>query len=238
VPAIALACIGACRGPRALRVLGGGWVLALLPFLLLDITGIRYVPMRTAGYLAPGLALLGGAGAAWLVGQASTRPWAQARARRTALVAVAMVGLLVLAGTGASAKGWYRIYPESDQRAFQAAASGSQQSAAHVIVGTWQASAQVGAWGGDVRAEPKFFEDPGYRRWVEHKLLHDQPFLIAVDKEARLRADPSSPEYQNFSLDFLKDKPLVAKGKHAAVYIDQPPLDPGLWRPGGVMALR
>jgi hypothetical protein len=151
-------------------------------------------------------------------------------------VACALAGLLVLAGTGAAAKGWYRIYPESDQKAFQRAAAGAQEAGARVVVGTWQSSVQLGAWGADVRAEPRFFQNASFRASFTHREMHDLAFLVVVDKEARLRANATRPEFANFSLGFLQGlTALPITGKYAAVYVDQPALPPDLRRPGGVM---
>jgi hypothetical protein len=222
LPALLLAALGALRGPRELRVLGLGWTLMLLPLVLLDLTGVRYVPQRSVAYLAPGLALLGGAGAAWLLPRARALA-RRSPSRRAALVAAGMAGLLVLAGTGASAKGWYRIYPERDQVAFQDTAAYAEEHHLRVVAGSWQAMAQLGAWGADVLGEPKFFQNASFRASYAQRTMLGQPFVVVLDKEARLRADASSAEYENYSLGFVQDLlPLPFTGKYAAAYLDVP----------------
>lgn len=214
LPLMALVVLGLLRGPRAPRVLGAAWAAALLPLALLDLTGRDYVPYRTVAFLLPGLALLGGAGLAWLWPRALAAAERRAAPRRRALAAPALaVAVALLAALPAAAMvPWYRIHTPEEQAAFRDVAA----PGVVVIAGSWPSAAQGAAWGADARIHPEFFRDAKARRFVEHSA--EGPVLVVVDDEVRAKADPSDPRHERFDLAFLEGKPIVARAGRVAIH--------------------
>lgn len=184
LPLMALALLGAVRGPARMRRLGLGWTLALLPLALFDLTGKDYVPYRTVAFMLPGLALLGGAAVAWLAPRFAA--WeARVSPGRAAWAPAAAIGLslAILAAPAVAMEPWYRISTPEEQALYEQLGA---TEGAIVVGGSWQAGAWATAWGADGRVHPEFFRDAKARFFVlEEANASARPVFAVVDGHAR-----------------------------------------------------
>lgn len=216
--ALLLGALGAARGPRELRWLGGGWVLALLPAMLLPLTDVPYQPQRSVAFLAPGLALLGGAGVAWLWAQ---RPFLQpaSMAQRAATAGLAVLLVLAATAPAATADPWWRIHRAEEVTLAERIAA---EPGALVVAGSWQAASLYGAMGADVRTLPGFFRSEGVRKhYAVEAEERGVALLVVLDTHAKNKAKPDHPAYAKYDLSFLDgEERWVAAGKTAVWRID------------------
>jgi hypothetical protein len=198
--AIALAIVGAMRGPARLRNLGLGWVAMLLPVAALTLTSVPFAAERTVAFLAPGVALLGGAATArfWY---AATRMRAPSPDQWASIVAALLVLASVTAVPAASAKGWWRIYQPEEQDLYMEIAEVDE---AIVVTGSWQAAVGIGAWGGDTRPLTAVFKSEKVRAKVLAEAeAEGRPLLVVIDRHTRNKADPEHAGFRNYTYDFV-----------------------------------
>jgi hypothetical protein len=220
VPLSALVLLGAARGPWAMRRIGLGWVVALLPLAVFDLTGLDYVPYRTVAFLLPGMVLLGGAAVAWT--WSAWQGWAEmprrwrtwGRAAGPLFAAVLVVGA---SAPAAAMEPWYRIHQQEEYEALAFAARPWTKT----VTGSWPSGALATAMGHDARIDPEFFRD-----WRVRAQLADEAephaVLVVVDDAVRALASPETPERKRADLAFLGNATLVAEGGRVTVWAWRP----------------
>ncbi|HVL47296.1 MAG TPA: glycosyltransferase family 39 protein [Candidatus Thermoplasmatota archaeon] len=162
---VGIATVPATRGHAGIAALGFG--LATLPFTVVDVFDVWYLPHRTAVYLGLAMAILGGLGVGsvveTLLARLRDRPIAGAGRAVTAVVAASLLAVsLVPVAQGTPA--WYRYYEDEQYEGIREAASLANDDRLVVIVtGSWQSNlffkALVERMGEQVHYRPEVYKD-------------------------------------------------------------------------------